>query len=165
MNIKNKIKLYDTYTDKIVISRFQPFITDLRTPSNLIASFTAIVECNVSLPGAETEVKKILNLEDHLLTINEFTVEVQSEDSGKNIQLFSAHSKVVHIFTCNADIFPDVKERPELLGEFIANHSLPAAWAHWRAQMGVSIAACSLPVPHIPAVPPDEILDQYRQPA
>ena len=31
-----------------------------------------------------------------------------------------------------------------------------------RAQVGASIAACSLPVPYIPPVPPEGILEQYH---
>lgn len=164
MKIQEIVSPYEIYTGKVVISRHIPYFTDGNSPPKLLASLSAMVESNLSIPGKETGIKILLGLQNTLVLTHKFTVEVHNDQDEERQSFFSAYSEVVQIFTYQPAYYQEIADNHSLMREFIMDSALLTAWTYWRAQVGASIAACSLPVPYIPPVPPEAILEQYRPP-
>lgn len=160
MKLEDITHPYELLTDRIIVVRDIPYLTDANSPTKLDCEHSVSIISKISTPGEETNIKKILDLDYTIELTYQLNTKVIVPNEEKKIQLYSAYCEIIQILTYDPTYYPEVVNNSKLLGDFIAGSGLRAAWTRWRAQIGSFIAAAQLPAPAIDPAPPPALAER-----
>ena len=154
MKLEEITQPYDLLTDRIIISRDIPYITDANVPHKLDCEISVGVTSKTSAPEEQTAIKKILSLDNSIDITYQFNIKVVIPEQENRIQLYSASCEIIQILTYEQAYYRELAKSTEMLRNYIRGAGIRTAWTRWRAQIDSFLAAAHLPVPDLGSTPP-----------